>query len=655
MKLFKKLLSGLLATAMVIVTVPTFSVSAAESAEKEWATTFSELVDELGFVNGTQVSWFDTKAFGCDIGRTVFNNYGGTKFNEDLVEETLTNCAAARYDMVKLWLSEHQEGILFDEDGKVVGVDPVFKENLGKIYTLAKELGLYLNICVVTHDEDFGGGNNKGRWDKYRQHIYREEYTQYYLDNWLTPIIEMTKDYPNVLLVDVYCEPEAEGGLWGLGVGTAWERMRSFIKAVAKRVKEVNPRLETYASATNADHIDQGRHDALGLDYYGMDYYSTSGMVHDPKEMFADRPLVYGEIGLGNVPSNTEERFRFFCENYLNDCVDKGIKAAFFWCYGAGESTQRSMTDSKGRLRGGILTPYFWSLDREYERTGYEGMDAPTMMYSTSAAIRFFGSREAVTYRLERSTDQKNWKAVKTIAADGEDQYEPYMFDVQDTTAEAGNTYYYRVVAIAEGGDEKPSEPTRGVYVARVECDESENLVKDYSFEKNLVDPNGREGWHIDQGNAQYPAVHITDGTPGDKVHSGNSGYFQIYRIWQQIELEPNTDYTFTFWFKSTGYSGPAPADQAYWYFTINLLTAWDVPNANLNKACNGMPLDGPGVDAGNKILLPNRYKNGEWQCMSYTFNSGEFTEARLVFDQYNIEHRLDWYLDDVYLFKNVR
>ncbi len=659
MKHFRRLLSGLLATTMVIVAVPMFSVSAAaEESTKKWASTFSELVDDIGFVNGINISWFSSESYGQDIGRNALKNYSTSLFDMSLVETTLTNCKAAGYDAIKLWLTENQEGILFDEDGKVVGVEPVFKENLAKIYKLAEELGLYVNICINPHDESLGtktSGNDKSIWDKYRQYVYREEQTQYYLDNWLTPIIEMTKEHPNVLLVDVYCEPEAEGGYWLVGVGTTWERMRSFLKAVATRVKEVNPKLETYSSAAQPALVQGGKYDDLNLDYYGMDFYTANGVVHDPKDMFTSRPTLYGEIGLGDGLTNTEERFSFFCESYLNDCVDKGVKAAFFWCYGTGENSIRSITDGAGRMRSGILTPYFWALDRKYERTEYDGMDAPTMMYSTASAIRFFGSREAVSYRLERSTDKKNWTTIKTFSSDGDEQYEAYMYDVSDETAVAENTYYYRAVAIDEEGNEMPAEPTRPIYVARVECDESENLIKDYSFEKGLVDDAGRDGWHIDQGNQQYPAVYITDGTPGEDVHSGKAGYFQGYRHWQQLTLEANTDYTFTFWFKATGAGGQDPASMAYWYFGINLLTTWDVSGAELTASCNGIRMNGPGVAATNQILLPNRYKDGDWHCLSYTFNSGSYTDVRLQFFQYNIISRLDWYLDDVYLFKSSK
>lgn len=650
MKNAKKIISCIMAIVLVLGICPSFSATASET---KWAETFDELVEQKGgFVSGINCPWFISDGFGNDIGYTVLNNYSRTYFNMDLVKEAFTNIKAVGYDIVKLYISSNQQGILFDDEGTVVGVEPVYKRNLASILEYAEKIGLYVALCINVGDVMIAAGQkDKSRWDKYRQHIYKEEKTTYYLDNWLTPIIEMASEYPNFILVDLYGEPQQEAG-WKVNVGTKWERMYSFIKREHECVKKANPKMQTFVSSVSADSLMAGDFDDIGLDYYGYNTYDySSGVGYDPKELFMDASLIYGEIGQPDNLPDTEERMSYFCTSYLDGCVEMGYKAAFFWSYGAGGS--RAIIDSQNRVRTGVLSAYFWHLDREYARTGYEGMDAPTMMYSTALAIRFIGSRTAEKYRLERSNDKSNWTSVKTFGAD-EEQYADFLYELIDNTALEGNTYYYRVVAIDEEGNEKASNATDEIYFDRLTCNEDENLIKDFSFEENLLDDKGQNGWSIQQGNASYPAVRITDGTPGEDVHSGKSSYFQIYRAYQQIKLEENTDYTFTFWFRATG-SNRTDDSMAFWYFTINMLTSWNSDSANMSADCNQIKLSGPGVDNLNRIMIPLRYKDGEWHCMTYKFNSGNHKEVRLQFFQYNVEHRLDWYLDDLYLFKSEK
>lgn len=629
-------------------------VKAENTKEIKWASSFSELVDEYGFVNGINVPWFDSGTYGKDIGRSVQSGYNECKFDENIVIETLMNCKAAGYDIINLWLTEHNEGILFDDNGTVVGVEPDFKKNLEYIYQKAMDLGLYISICINSHNEDIAGGNpNKTKWDKYRQFIYRPEQTKYYLENWLTPIIEMTKDYPNVLLVDLFREPEAETGFWSLCLGTTWENMCNFLNSCSATVRKVNPNLEIYCSAASYNLLTEGYYDNLDIDYNGLDTYRELP-IYNPKDMFLKRPLIFGEYSTSTSQPSTQEYMSYYVGSFLDQCVEYGVKSAFFWFYGAhnGEGT-RSITDQSGKLSPFTISNYFWSLDRKYERENYDGMDAPSICYSTESGVRFIGSRTAEKYHIERSLDKNSWTKVKTVETECDEKYADYLYDVSDETAKQGKTYYYRVIAEDEQGQQMASNISNAIVIPYSTCSEEDNLIKDFSFEKGLVDPNGYNGWSVVQGNSEYPAVYITDGVAGDNVHSGKSGYFQIFKNYQQLTLEPNTDYTFSFWFKATG-SENDPIDLAYWYFGINILTsAFNVSGSELNSASNEIKINGIGVASNvNQIRIPNRYKDGKWHLMTYTFNSGDFTNVRLQFSQYNIQKRLDWYLDDVYLFK---
>ena len=151
---------------------------------------------------------------------------------------------------------------------------------------------------------------------------------------------------------------------------------------------------------------------------------------------------------------------------------------------------------------------------------------------------------------------------------------------------------------------------------------------------------------------------YITDGTEGEETHSGTHSIYKPKRLYQVVNLKPNTDYTYTVFVKfvniKTGHEGE-------WHTFYGI-----VKNTPSNDSWN---IFDKGAD--KQLLYPSFFddqkfnkeeKDGDWHRFTYFFNSGEAdpgkdtVKVKIAFQgDYSTkeeDHNLDWYLDDFYLFE---
>ena len=647
-------------TVMALLVVPATTVSAAEAGKKEWKT-FDELVEEKGYVNGIQQPWFVHNSTGNCIGKSITSNYGTSNYTDAMFYEVFKNSKAMGFDIVQLWMTYQFGGILFDSECQVIGIEPTYKENLSRVFEIAEECGIYLCLGIVNHTESSTYVNGKYRYEELCRFMHNEKQTKLFVDNWLTPVLEMTKKHDNIIMANVFVEPEANGGRWGIQTGASWENLSKFMTTVNETIHKLNPRITTFAGATGDVNSTFKYYEDIDFDCYGYDFYSDGKPAHDTSELFLNKPLVYGEFGISDSSislTRSDEFMTSYFGNYFDTVVENGIKAGFYWYYGFPGGAQ-GVTDDKNRLRPFTWAVRAWSLDAEYAKTGYEGIDAPAFMYSTSEAIRFFGSRGASAITVERSKDGKaGWKKVLTFDPNDPEAVKNYefgsmMYEWIDPDVKEGETWHYRAVAADADGKTATSE-TISLTADIVTCGEEDNLIKNGGFEngplkiRNKVDGSigdGVDGWIIcNQTKSEYDMTHYKN---GEAAHSGKGSVYQITKLHQAVTLKPNTDYTFTFHYKYDEVEG-------YWNSMIAFLTGY---------------AENSDADPGNKVnslvgsIRPlDKNKHGDWVRHTVKFNSGDVTDTRIMFyawhggaQQNEPESRVDWYIDDVYLFETAK
>ncbi len=583
------------------------------SDELESLKPLERLLEEDGFVYGILVPWFEHTSYGVDIGRNYRSNYSATHFNENKVREIFTNCKAMGFNMVKLWLSEIMEGIVFDDEGHVLGVDEVYLQNLETIFNIAEELDVNLALTMVSHLSQ--NAQTRREYDVMTRFIFNADVTDQYIEKWVEPVLGLAKQYDNIMLIDLYAEPEGDindRNCWWLDRGTTWKRMEEFLLTLGAACRRINPDwMITVSSGGSYNNV--SKMNEWGLDFIGADIYNDTGELKDPAELNLSAPFMLGEFGPA-TKNNWSDTFQTdLSKNFFENAVELGYAGAFFWIYGFVGSTEAlTLVNSSGDLRQAAAYFRQSALDRAYAKTGYSGMDRPATMYITDTdAVKFFGSRGADSYMVERSKDKTTWTTVAEFSAEGSDyEYVPGLFKLSDAEAETGAYYYYRVTAVGDG-ERLVSEISNPVYKKKITCSAEENLVKDYSFESGTFAASPTEGWYC--GTMSDVSISSSVALAGEK-----SLHFESQTTWESVqqivEVKPHTNYTVTFYCKS---------EDTRPIFSLNF--DWTTIG---------------------KKLIP--LGDNEWHAYTLDFNSGEHTSVRF----YLPSSGGNYYFDTIYLFE---
>ena len=413
-----------------------------------------QILDEKKFINGIYVPWLDKDWFGFDIGKNVQDNYNKCFFNEPYIKSVFTNCKAIGFDMAKIWLNEAFEGMLFDKDGSVIGVEPTFLENLEKVFKIIKDLDFKLSICVNAHQE-MCFPNDKSLYDKYMRFVYIPEETEKYITNWLIPILQLAQKYGCVPLVDLYAEPEADGGGWKVSRGFSWKTMVRFINRLHVAVKDFDPMFATTVSSGSACYtLIQGMYSEVNVDYLGADLYTDDGKFDTPKSMLLSRPFMLGEYGLSNYKTATKEDQVRIVKAYINNALNNQVAAAFYWCYGwkCRKSDEMHLVDREGELKPVAAYYHFSQLDRQYNTNEVAQNDKPVLLAIVShQRIRWFGTRGAKYYKVLRI--KNNLTENIAIIEDNNDNVDyPLIFRYNDEQGD--DSCSYQIISVMPDGQE---------------------------------------------------------------------------------------------------------------------------------------------------------------------------------------------------------
>ncbi len=416
-----------------------------------------EILSKNGFINGIYVPWLHKDWFGFDIGRSIYDNYQKCFFNEKYIRNVFRNCKIMGFDMLKIWLNESFEGILYDENGSVIGIEPIFCENFKKLLSIVQEYDLKIALCINAHQETYYS-DNKFLYDKYMRYIYSEKETEKYIANWLNPILDICLEYNCVPMIDIYAEPEADGCGWEVSRGFSWKTMVRFVNRINRAIKEKNPQFATTVSSGASIYtLKQGKYNSVDVDYLGADLYTNDGCFESTKSLMLDRPFMLGEYGLSNYSSATDEQQVQIIDSYLSNCLKYGVKAAFYWCYGwkCDSAGEMHLVNSNGDLRKSAAYFHFYQLDREYIRNNICPSDKPALVnIYCPEKLSWFGTRNAVKYIIQRKNTDTFENINEVIVSDNNEYLNVYQYN--DIVFENKGTY--RIVSILENGVEVASD-----------------------------------------------------------------------------------------------------------------------------------------------------------------------------------------------------
>jgi Cellulase (glycosyl hydrolase family 5) len=235
-------------------------------------------------------------------------------------------------NVVRIWVFENLEGLQFDQEGYVNGLDPVLVRNFDTTLVLAKKHGLHLYLCLA---EAF---LKTCRNDKVKDIIGDRKALRAYLDNAVRPFVTCFKGDSAVFAFDIMNEPEQDiagpNGNYS-NDGHTWTTMRSFIRANATLIHSVDPkRLVSCGSGWHGGggNIKAGRYSGLGLDFYDLHEYRNDGYLPSVQDLGVSLPVLVGEFGPDYKAKDEEVQTRAV-ENFLLNARNGGYAGTAYWDY----------------------------------------------------------------------------------------------------------------------------------------------------------------------------------------------------------------------------------------------------------------------------------------------------------------------------------
>lgn len=250
--------------------------------------------------------------------------------------------------------------------------------------------------------------------------------------------------------------------------------------------------------------VDDPNTDIVQTHHYDRD---VTVMLHDirtsQKKARGKKPYCLGEFGFINTPA---------IEKVLDLVIDEGLSGALIWSLRFRNRDGGFYWHSEP-FGGDLFKAYFWpgfitgapydeiNLLRLMQQKAYEirglsvplpGIPDPPVLLPVSdvAAISWLGSTGAKSYIMERAEDEEGpWQMIAKNVIETRVQYRPLY---QDTSAELGKSYYYRITALNDAGRSEPSGAAGPVHVSHLTLVDEMNdfkKMKNYSgslsFDRN--------------------------------------------------------------------------------------------------------------------------------------------------------------------------
>lgn len=665
---------------------------------------FDRLMAEDGYVFGIDDNWYGTYS----QKQTVLGDNeiitAAPAYLQGQVERRLYNMKALGYNSVNVWIHKDLGGFTFDDDGKITGLNENFTTNLRLLLESCRKTNMnlvpsLLNPGTATNfNEGANGLTPEQIWFKYFRFYYDEEMRKAYIDV-LSQTLEILSEYQDVItMVNLAVEngtqmindPSYENQNYANRFGIVWEDYASLLNDMHAASKAAMPNVPTtvedVAWACNSFKYNDLDVDIIGYNFYGKK--PTDEMIMEDR--FMTRPAYIGEFNVHFDAAEIRRSDEATRGLYLTDLLDyyyhNGYLGSFYFFYYAsgdvGYSFFRTQNSSDKYEDMCTFVPMlsYKIRDLKNEHRGIEDvMDKPALLYNHDSAVNYWvAARGAEYYILERTEDGgKTWATI----ADNID-VNTYMLDngllsYEDTTRKENTVYNYRVTGVDGDGRKSVSDMgnDNSVFIpinlfVNAQGNYDGGFEQDGLLEGNgdtMADVINSSGWYERTTYGKNVGVILNDpemARTGDKCFYLN--LFEgagDYGIWSDagtlscwtynLELQPNTSYTLTYWYKLIAHGGFSftvrdPEDPF-----VNLV--WTQPGQQLTAEERDALLEN--YDGLEGEELKNAVKNGQWLQGSMTFTTS--ASGRVIvclqnnrgYDAKNPQNSA-FYLDDIEIFE---
>ena len=674
--MMKKLLSLLCALCLLVALVPTASV-AVTAQPRATKTLYQQILERDGFIEGIWYPWFTHTYLGCGFtanevaatwitnGWYDFNKVGIDTYGADKIYAEIYNLKALGYNMLAIAGSPYGEGVIYDNNGDVLGIKEEYLTNVARFLEICREIGMPVmwNICFHTSSAaDYYGPDV---WNMLCRMYGDNTVADHYAQKFVKPLCKLLGQYDDVVALIALTDeveneindPDEPHYNAAKAFGTTEENILYFVNAMNEVVKKEVPQIARTIAA-NSD--DLGLYSEVDMDVMGRNRYSDEGTVPGIPAMYPTAPMLLTEWNLAEAKGMNETQYSTIQIKFRDEMKRVGYQGGFQWCWqpnakgGAMDllMANGSVTD----FRQSIYDRYYYTIDA---LAAYQGktvvLDAPSLFYyKGNGLLEWVPSRQATSVTIEKSSNGgKTWQTVQanidpaTLMKNGKCVYQAnnviatdyYRVTVMDGKGNTASAVTNRPGAAADHIGSSKNTSIKAVPRPTVQkADVSFSSTSTLSLTSfgtganrpqsgaNLIVNGDCEQLNSGQwNNASFlgDAIKVVydtttpDGYKSLHFDTRNQATGQWYTF--KVAVEKNTDYTLSAWVK-----GAFIADDNRFYASMGVLNPATKTFATYSSYNNKRSRQ-------DRQIYPTAWDN-EWHLRSVQFNSGNLTEVVIGF-----------------------
>ena len=544
------------------------------------ANSVANILERDGYLEGIWFPWLthDDLGHGFTANETMVKYVGNAwstvgidKYGDQYLLEQIYNLKALGFNIMGYEGSIYAEGVIFDENGDVVGIKEDYLQNTRRFLDLCREAEMPVLWTVCCHSTSAVSYYNLEVWYRMTQMYAVKEVADHYVERFVKPLCAVLAEYPDVVVMcAATSEVENEMNDPDMGnfteeretYGVPRESMLYFVNAVADALAQELPDVDrTLCGSTDNMTI----YSETNLTYLGHQEYNADSRADDIANFRSPLPMLITEFGLGDGKYPSEEELVNAQLRFRDNFRAKDWSGWFMWCWSSHSSgSSYDLIAKNGGLTDFRKVAYALHDYIENYRAAYRGetiaVNTPTMFFNKgNGTVEWIKPTQSHTYRLERSVNGGAWTVLTTGGATVDAVGRKYTY--QDTTLPAEGTVQYRVIVTA--GDATASASSNRVNILQPAV----NLVQNHGFENDLA------GWTLFGNNGTYRVTNATahTGAYSLELDYGSVEWQGVYQ--PSVQVKPNTTYTLTYYYK---YAADATAKNAYCFIrggngTINV------------------------------------------------------------------------------------
>lgn len=531
--------------------------SAPSSAANPTALSVADILARDGYLEGIWFPWLthDDLGHGFTANETMVEYVGNSwstvgidKYSDTYLLEQIYNLKALGFNLLGYEGSIYAEGVVFDDNGDVVGIKQDYLDNARRFLDLCREAQMPVLWTVCCHSTSAVNYYNLEVWYRMTQMYAVKEVADHYAERFVKPLCAMLAEYPDVVVMcATTSEVENEMNDPDMGnftdsretYGVTRESMLYFINAVADTLAECLPDVDrTICGSTD----NMTMYAETDLTFAGHQEYNSAGNADAISSFRSPLPMIISEFGLGDELYPTEQELVDKQITFRDNFRAEGWRGWVMWCWSPNSSgSAYDLIAKEGALTDFRLLAYELHDYIEEYRAAHRGetltLNTPTLFFNKgNGTVEWMKPTRTHTYTLERSVNGGGWQTIATSGATVDAVGRKYTY--QDTTLPAEGTVQYRVTATADGVSVTATSNVAQIVAAAT------NLVQNGGFESEL------DGWALfgSGGTYQVTDAAARTGSYSLELDYGSNEWQGVYQA--AITVKPNTNYVLTYYYK---------------------------------------------------------------------------------------------------------